>query len=285
MRVTIALAALFATVASALTHNAERATPTTGTKSLNPPPPGTATKRNLNAKLNALPRVGRDTNAKRLAAGLPLLRPHRRFTPTRPHAPRQTSSVCTDGVVHVTYDGADGYLSTDLNQFGEYTDVVGSCDSTVLHICAYTDQPSTTQSIVTVNAVSPSSESFFGATLGFASDSATLGTGSDNYIYITNTDQSDASLDNSENSFTDAAAIDEPAESEVWTIAADGTMTVVWTNPDGTTVPLTIGFNLDSSSIGTFFAVGNFVDFENSFGASDEVTFTFVPSSSLSCAP
>ncbi|KAF8312883.1 hypothetical protein DL93DRAFT_2168243 [Clavulina sp. PMI_390] len=287
MRFAIALAALIAS-ASALGHDGATPTRRDGAhKRLNPSSHNE--KRSANSHVNPAPRSGRDTNAKRLAAGLPLLRPHRRFNPSRPHAPRQTSTACTNGVISVTVGStgdpdnvapANGYLSTELNEYGEYTTTVASsCDASVLQICAFTNQPGTAQSIFTTNAISSSGSPYLGVTAGFGNDASNqLGTGSANYVTITNTAQSDSSVENTENSYTDANGLDEPAESEVWTVATDGTMAVVWTNPDGTTAPASLIYSQD-----TFNGAGDSSTFEADYGSAGDVTFTFVASSSLTC--
>ncbi|KAF8294525.1 hypothetical protein DL93DRAFT_830103 [Clavulina sp. PMI_390] len=271
MRFFIGLAALFVAV-SALEQNVDSGTPTrrSEVRSIWPPigdikPRGDSSPAPRDVVLN--------TNAKRLAAGLRVLPPRKLYNPDRPLAPRQTGappagSSCIDGVIFSTFANVDGYLTTGLNSYGAYTSFANTaCDSNVLHVCASTDQPSTPQSITTVNGVSSPSLPYFGACVGQVSG-ATMG-GSSNYVDFCNTAQSDASTGNTDNSFTVATGTDKPAESEVWLVGSDGAMTVQWVNPDGTSIPLSM---LESQ--GAFVATGDIVDFYNAFGFADNAVRT-----------
>lgn len=172
----------------------------------------------------------------------------------------------SNGVVHVRYGSTNGYLSSQLNNYGEYHTITGSaCDASTLEICAYVGT-STPSSITLLNPDDPAAP-YFGGVAGFASDSASLSTTSSNYIYLAGTAQSSSAVGNSDNTYSDTLGdgYEEPAESDIWLVGNDGSMTISWTNEDETQQVASVGF----SEQDVFVATADPAGFTASYGEFD----------------
>lgn len=285
MRCTLTFAALIASAAAMSANVHQRATPTSpatvardGSRSINPPIEAIA-QRSVQPPTKRV--AGHfDTNAKRLAAGLPLKAPSKRNR-NRPHAPRQTGTPCTNGYISVSYGSTSGYFSSDLNAYGEYHTVTNSaCDASALQVCAFPSSsvPSDIKVINPTNDDTP----FLGGITGYGSDSASLSPFSPNYFTLGGVAESASSNENTDNTYTETlgAGYEEPAESEIWSIAVDGTITASWVNLDGSVQDATLGYSSQDAFLGT----ADVADFQEEFDPDfAPATFKFISGDLVEC--
>lgn len=277
MRFAVILSSLVAS-AVAISVNPRSPTPTLVTRdagylNINPDAPASAPVKRLHGEFSR-----HDTNAKRLAAGLPLKAPRRAWTPTRPLAARQTGTPCTPGVFQATINGAQvGYVSNALNQFGEYGAAIADLnDPSVLQVCLQVPSGQTGSiDITALNSPFGTNTPFFGAINGWRNGDDTLGTGNSNYIYLgqtAQTDPVDSSAVPGTNTFTEATNIPKDIESGVWHVdTSAGLVELWWTNPDGTPFKVQL-----FSQGGTYGATGDFTAFTSTYGPADTLELNFV---------
>ncbi|KAG8898728.1 hypothetical protein FRC01_010786, partial [Tulasnella sp. 417] len=109
---------------------------------------------------------------------------------------------------------------------------------------------------------------------GFSSTNASLGPGSNNYVYIDGTTQIPAGSTpqgGPNNSFSASTGVASPAESAVWIYnPVTQEITVQWINPDGSTLP---NFIVYSTASGTpiLLVTGDVTAFGNTYGSSPAV--------------
>ncbi|KAF7797265.1 hypothetical protein EIP86_008460 [Pleurotus ostreatoroseus] len=228
-----------------------------------------------------------ETNAKRMARGLPPNKPRfRRHDRIRPRASpaAQANAVCTrNGVIRVSSpanapsDGngprptLDGYLSSTANDFGEYRYTtqrdnalrvtINTCDGTPFNILASNglrDFP------------------FVGAVKGYSSDSPNLADGSFNYVYIGGVTQTAplAPPQDIPNAFTAASEVAEDSESAIWRFqsGSDTVLEAQWVNTDSSTPQDSLVY-VPSEDV--FILTGDVGRFEETFENVSETTFTF----------
>ncbi|KAJ7461162.1 hypothetical protein FB451DRAFT_1181503 [Mycena latifolia] len=261
-----------ATVASAV------ATPTRRMLSLNPAPEDL---RNVSAVVSPRAPLAL-TNAKRLALGLPLLKPHRRVPTPGTDAPTTSPLPPVTTIVNVHARGTDGtdfgYLSPVWNGFGEYGAFQSTQEGSLQLTFSYSPDGPSQISITATNGPS-ATYPFFGAIAGFASDSDDFGPGSYNYAYIGGTTQSPAGsppFTAGDNSFSAATGIPESIESAIWIYDPEtGTLTAQWINTDGSTPATHIVYANDANQ--ALALTGDVGSFQSAFGAPyPEITFVGV---------
>ncbi|KAJ7100939.1 hypothetical protein B0H15DRAFT_944231 [Mycena belliarum] len=219
------------------------------------------------------------TNAKRLALGLPLLRPHRRITapPTSSPLPPvpQRCNIRAVGTDNTDF----GYLSPLWNGFGEYGMFQASPDGALELAFSYSPGSPSQISITAANGPS-AMYSFFGAIVGFASTSNDFGLGSYHYAYLGGTTQTAAGAPPSsdgDNSFSAATGISKDIESAIWSYdPVTHALTAQWVNTDGAAPATHIVYANDSNK--ALAITGDVVAFQDTFGAPyPELLFTCVP--------
>jgi len=241
--------AIFSGCSTALAIVNHRPTSTLASRDLPPlnPPESTIINHKLASRAPAP-----QSNAKRLAAGLPPLPPAKRWSERkadRAVLPRTSSSACKPGFIRVN-NGTTilGYLSLVLNQFGEYSNVVSATsDSNALKVCVL--PASSVSGYSDIKEVNPmvSSLPFLGIFQGFYSD-ATLSATAPAYVFFGQVATTvpgavpsapKTSSAGTQTSFGIATDIYEGYESNVWRVdSSTGEMQLWWTNPDHTTVQI-----------------------------------------------
>ncbi|KAF8321213.1 hypothetical protein DL93DRAFT_1619090 [Clavulina sp. PMI_390] len=238
-------------------------------------------------------KIGRsvpESNAKRLAAGLPPLPPKKRWDPNAPALPRRSSSPCTSGYILVeTESGSQlGYASHQLNQFGEYGALVDSItDPNVLNVCKASTSDGSGLSDIRVLNGQITTLPFIGAFVGEYSTSQTLSSDSAAHVFFAQTSQTLPSATpgpptdtpaTSQTSFGIATDVREGYESNIWNpIGGTDTqqLTLSWTNPDSSSfTPSLILVSPD----GMFAATGSPSLFASTYKRTvTSIQFYFVP--------
>jgi hypothetical protein len=216
-----------------------------------------------------------NTNAGRLARGLPLLRP--RFSnilpgrsPTRVHAQRSSpSNVPVSGVVKVTRVDtgaqvgyiANTYVSPSTQRFGITTNI-GQALTVAFTTLAGPNN------VVETNGPD-GAHPFLGFVVGPADSDNDLGSGSFNYILLTGTSPTTsgsppAAVGNSYDS--------GDSESMVWTYDSSS-LTAQWVNTDGSHPSTTLWYLPSANGL---VAVGDPTSFSASFPGGFAVSFTIV---------
>ncbi|KAI0628289.1 hypothetical protein C8Q77DRAFT_1076862 [Trametes polyzona] len=221
------------------------------------------------------------TNAQRLARGLPPRSPALN-TRRRALTARQSAAPCplpqTTGTIRVTETATNnvlGFIGRQANNFGEYgvDGDAANALSVVLRRCESNDTPF---DIETVNGLS--GFPYLGAVVGFASTDDNLSADSFNYVYTAGTSQIPyGPAQNAPNAFSSASGTQKNAESAIWTLADDNTLTLNWVNTDGALYPAADAHLIYVESSQTFALTGNADQFQQTFGQVSEVTLTFVP--------
>lgn len=202
---------------------------------------------NHNLQGNAAPP---QTNARRLAAGLPPLPPKKRWDqPAKP--PKSSPGPCKSSLVKVC-DAAStvvGYLSNKLNDFGEYNaTVVNPWDADALKVCV--SSPSAVSHSSDIKAINSyiSSLPFLGVFKGYVSTSLQLNSTSAAYLFLGQVAQTGPGAlpsipvestytPETSTSFGAATGISEEWESNVWRVdPVSKEIQLWWTNPDATVV-------------------------------------------------
>jgi len=227
------------------------------------------------------------TNAKRLAAGLPPLPPTKRWLVgdnPKPLHPRVSSIAvpCSPSVVQVN-NGTTvlGFLSRRLNEFGEYAQVVKDKDQAI-QICL--SRPNALNGNADATAVNSFVRSlpFFGAFVGAYSSSSSITTTSASYLFLGQNTQTGAGAvpvvppSSSDTAFGVATDISEPFESNIWRVnGATNELQLWWVNPDQSTVQVSILFvEPDGLIVGT----GNPTLFSQTYDRNvTPLTLYFVP--------
>ncbi|KAF8959678.1 hypothetical protein BDZ97DRAFT_1836417 [Flammula alnicola] len=175
------------------------------------------------------------TNARRLAAGLPLNPPRRRASRTHVARAAPSGSVLASGYIEALRvdDGSSiGYVGSTYNSFGEARIVDPAAETPmVFSIPTNVAGPFDIGTVNGPNSLYP----FFGGIQGFSSTDVDIGSGSYNYVYLGST--VDTSVDSTPivggNTFTVATGISEAVESSIWTFnAKDHNLTPQWINSD-----------------------------------------------------
>ncbi|KAJ7100943.1 hypothetical protein B0H15DRAFT_944235 [Mycena belliarum] len=219
------------------------------------------------------------TNAKRLALGLPLLKPHRRVTapPTSSPLPpvHQRCIVRAVGTDNTDF----GYLSPLWNAFNEYGLFQASPDGALELAFSYPPGSPSQISITAANgpsAVYP----FFGAIVAFYSTSNDFDLGSYNHAYLGGTTQTAAGAPPSpegSNSFSAGTGIPMDIESAIWSYdPVTHALTAQWINTDGAAPPTHIVYVNDSNH--ALAITGDVVALRVAFGA-------YYPELLLTCVP
>ncbi|KAJ6550986.1 hypothetical protein DFH09DRAFT_1499577 [Mycena vulgaris] len=218
------------------------------------------------------------TNAKRLALGMPPLKPRRRGGAARaansPAVPiPQTCNIRAQGT-----DGTDfGFISPVWNGFGEYGTFQSAQDGALEVSFSYSADSSTQIGFTATNGPSATFP-LMGAIDGFASDSPDFAVGSYNYAYLGGTTQSPPGSPpfSGASSFSTATGISERIESAIWSYdPKTQAITAQWVNTDGSMPATHIVYANDSNQ--ALALTGDVSSFQNTFGAPyPEVTFVCV---------
>ncbi|KAF8657558.1 hypothetical protein AX16_002195 [Volvariella volvacea WC 439] len=250
-----------------------------------PSPTRRASEHSINPPLSAL--VGRSyrpisqvearslTNAKRLAAHLPLKPPRRRNPGTEGSQPQPSGSPLNkrEGCIGVSNDGINiGYVSKNWNVFGEST--ITSTIDNCMHVRLDTQEcEAGTSNIETINGPDEAFP-YLGGIVGYSSISDNIGPGSYNYVYFGGTTQTSPHSPPSTgaNSFTARTGISRKIESSIWTCHRNGQdntyhLSAQWINTDHGEPVGYVGFT----------QVGDMGAFVAQFGATQWLEFTFVP--------
>ncbi|KAJ6527852.1 hypothetical protein DFH09DRAFT_1186257 [Mycena vulgaris] len=218
------------------------------------------------------------TNAKRLALGLPPLKPRRRGMAARaassPLPPvTQTCNIRAQGT-----DGTDfGFISPVWNGFGEYGTFQSAQDGALVVSFSYSANSPTQIDFTATNGPSATFP-FMGATDGFASDSPNFAVGSYNYAYLGGTTQSPPGSPpfSGATSFSTATGISKSFESAIWSYdPKTQAITAQWVNTDGSMPATHIVYVNDSNQ--ALALTGDVGSFQSTFGVPyPEVTFVCV---------
>ncbi|KAL1940940.1 hypothetical protein VTO73DRAFT_7576 [Trametes versicolor] len=228
------------------------------------------------------PRARALTNAQRLANGLPPLAPRRRqrSRDAHPHAPRTSPKPCTNPTGTLTVTDVDtgagvpfGQVGSMANAFGEYGLAGvegGGALNVVLLQCNSEGAPFEVQ---TTNGLG--NFTFFGGIIGFGSIDDNISDANSNYVYVGGTSEvSPGPAQDAPNGFTAATGTERDIESALWTLGADGSLTMNWINTDGT---LAQGAHLlYVANANAIVLTGNVDLFRARFGPAAEVVLTFV---------
>ncbi|PSS03729.1 hypothetical protein PHLCEN_2v3954 [Hermanssonia centrifuga] len=191
------------------------------------------------------------------------------------------SCTVRNGVVLADVSGSQGYISKDLNTFGEFQFTTAAADA--LTVAVDSCNP---QDLELVNVAS--SYKFLGGIVGFASTSGDLKVGTTNYAYLGATSQTSlySPPANSGNAFSDATGTPENVESAIFvvddTTGVAGVITPKWVNSDSTLAVSTVVY---VPSAGAFALVGDVSAFQSKFGAIESTTLTVLFDQAASAAP
>ncbi|KIO30756.1 hypothetical protein M407DRAFT_20281 [Tulasnella calospora MUT 4182] len=229
-------------------------------------------------KSSGSPTIGM-TTAKRFKMNLPPLKPKLRrhagvrVTPTpRPSpsvAPR-TTRTCNILVQNVDDNTTVGFISPAWNGFGEYGTFQQEQAGALEVSFSYPQGDLSPSQLDFTAANGPSSEyPLFSGSIGFASTSLSLGSGSYDYAYIDGTTQIPAGstpAGGENNAFTATTGINSEAESAIWMYdPVTQEITVQWTNPDGSTPPNYIVYANDENQ--ALIITGDVAALRDTFGA------------------
>jgi hypothetical protein len=171
----------------------------------------------------------------------------------------------------LTMNGGTQCVGDAGNSFGEFT--VISTSASCLSVSFTTG--AAPFDLTLLNATGVSTYTLFGGIQGYASGSATLGSGNSNYAFLggTASTASGALPAKGANSFTDATTIAEDIESDIWSLS--GTQLVAnWVNPDGSKPTI---YFVDSTTQGNeLLLTGDPTAFGSVYGgqSTEQVTFS-----------
>jgi len=206
------------------------------------------------------------TNAKRLAAGLPLKPPMRRWgggsgghgPGDGPHHPQPSGTPggpggpCTNGHLEVRdHTGSCiGYVGRDLNNYGQYGVTNEEDVKLVVSIDLQLASSSGATDIKTVNGPD-SNFPYFGGISGYTSDCgcSNINSNSKNYAYLGATSQTSphSPPSNGGNSFTSKTRVSRQIQSAIFSYNSDTTeVTPQWVNEDSTHPDTHLGFSQNS---------------------------------------
>ncbi|KAF8896096.1 hypothetical protein BD779DRAFT_561406 [Infundibulicybe gibba] len=214
------------------------------------------------------------TNARRLAAGLPLNPPRhiveKRTGKERP-APSSTPGCNVDGYLMITNEDSTrvGFVSKKWNDFGEYGTIAEGDDRLKVSINTCSDSNSDIKTINGPYADFP----FFGG-IGGPSDSPDLSGGSDSYAYFGGASQTQpgAPPADAPNAFTKATGTNKVVESAIFTLdRGSKVITAHWVNRDSSRPTTYIGLIEN-----TLILTGDKGAFAQSFAGTRWVGLTFV---------
>lgn len=220
------------------------------------------------------------TNAKRLAAGLPLMPPRRRHHPGAQH-PKPSSTPgnpgCTDGHLEVRDKSGKslGYVRNTVNSYGQYG-LTNSADNRLIVSVDLEAAKSGAGDIKTKNGPD-SNLPFFGGIVGYSSDCncGNLKQNSRNYVYLGATTQTSALAPPSQgsNSFSAKTKLSRNIQSAIFKYdSATSSLTPQWINEDGSAPATHLGYTGDSLIL-----VGDEDSFVKNVGKATWVTFHFSP--------
>ncbi|KIK66795.1 hypothetical protein GYMLUDRAFT_912941 [Collybiopsis luxurians FD-317 M1] len=216
------------------------------------------------------------TNAKRFAMGLPPKPPRRLPTASEstPHArPSSYHRKRLVGCLHVR-DASDGrwlgYLSRNLNAFGEYGPTTYAAQRLMVKVDTAAEGPI---NVATMNGQETDLPYMVGIT-GFANDASGLHPGNYNYVYLGAGGRTAANVSPraASNSFTRATGNAEAIESMIFVLEPALNIVPFWINGDGSR-PITFLGLFE----GVLFITGDQNKFEQTFGPATWVTLTFEP--------
>lgn len=220
------------------------------------------------------------TNAKRLAAGLPLNPPHKRASRTSAARRGTPSNVPSNnnvqGYVQVrdlSTGAPQGYLSNTYNSFGEVGLTTDSSNALVVSLDLTVSGPINIQTVNGPYAAYP----YLGAINGFSSTNSIFGLSSFNYAYIGATIETDAGAPavTADNAFSASSGTPATVESGVWHYnPSNNAITLQWVNPDSSEPATYLAYTQSSEG---FFITGDLAAWEGSFGTYMPMSFTFVP--------
>ncbi|KAG5635979.1 hypothetical protein H0H81_009467 [Sphagnurus paluster] len=257
------------------------ATPSSTPRALDLNPPTSVLE---NSNYNPIPQLTARglTNAKRLAAGLPLKPPTRR---TRTHVSRSqpsgvppASGSSGNGGGYLEARDSDGkclgFVSKVQNAFGEYVVQDQKEDSDLRLRVSFDMNAEGVTDIQTTNG--PDTDlPYLGGVKGFASDSTNIEEGSPNYIYIAGTVQTSPNEPASDgsNTFTQVTSIAAQIESAIWSYNADTSVIAPqWINEDSGS-PTTYVAIAD----GVIVLTGDKTELAEQLGPVDWVSLYYVP--------
>ncbi|KAJ7452632.1 hypothetical protein FB451DRAFT_1409322 [Mycena latifolia] len=248
--------------------------------SLNPPKPEGTTPAYVYARAPAPAPI---TNAKRMAMGLPPLKPRhygsgraaRQAVSAVPPVTQTCNLLATDASTGSTV----GYLSPVWNSFGEYGIFQASATGALEVSFTYSGDSPTQLDLSATNG--PETFTYVGAVVGFASSSNDLGVASPNYAYLGGTFQvaEGPAVDDGANAFTASTSVSKAYESAVWMYdPATGALSAQWINTDGSAPATSIVYVAGDEAL---VLTGDVAAFRSSFGVSyPEMTLTCVPTTS-----
>lgn len=240
----------------------------------------------------------RMTNAQRMARGLAPNPPVRRAaghlkarqsatptssasdTPTPTPTPTPTCTTTT-GFLKARYGSdaggyTDGYVSSSMNDFGEYGFTSSPTSAMAISFEQCTDNTNPISVLVTNGQTA---YPVIAAVTGFANsgDQDHLGPGSINYAYLAGTGSEvpyGTTPQPQANSFSTATGIQNDVETALFTIdTSSGAVTTAWYNVDGSAPASTVAYY---PSDDVFIIVGDYDEFQSNFGDVYETEFTFV---------
>ncbi|EIN08582.1 hypothetical protein PUNSTDRAFT_45047 [Punctularia strigosozonata HHB-11173 SS5] len=209
-----------------------------------------------------------NTNAERLARGLPLKKP-RRASPTL-QAKRQAPSgspLTYKSAIRVIDTGngnvALGYIGSTTNVFGEYGITPDAANALAVTPPVGSSGPSA--------IAIPGSFPFLGGVLGYGSTSPDFALGSYNYAYLGGVH---AGSSNQTNSVSAATGYPTLGQSAIWTYdTGSGLLAAHWTNTDGSTPATQIVYYMPDNVIAL---TGDSSAFGDIFGDSSRITLQVV---------
>lgn len=269
-------------------------TTTTALEPFNPPLPDPSTLTSRSTRRTFTQIEDRElTNAKRLAAGLPLKRPVRRNHRGgnghggNPHHPQPSghpgggNGGCTSGHLEVRDNDGNciGYVGKDWNDYGQY----GLCgqDDIDLRLEVSIDLELAKRGATDIKTVNGPDADFpyFGGITGFTSDCgcSDISQNSKNYVYLGATTQTDphAPPQSGSNSFTKKTQVSRKVQSAIFSYDSDTSeITPQWINEDSSTPPTHLGISHSSLIL-----AGDQDLFSKIFGADDTqwISIHFVP--------
>lgn len=225
------------------------------------------------------------TNGKRLSLGLPLNPPsHKNKRAHRPK-PSGVPPVSVSGYIQVA-DAANstlaGYLTTELNIFGEYGYTSTNVTEALQVSFSYDPTSPGGIEITAANGLDAAAP-LFGFIVGYASISGDLAVESYNYNYLGGVIHTSAGVPPTSgvSSFKDLTQISEDVESSIWEYDPSTQLLAPnWINADSTASPSALVYI--GSDLAPFFAItGDVAEFNSTFGVSaDSVTFKLVAAAS-----
>ncbi|KAH7108578.1 hypothetical protein BKA62DRAFT_682728 [Auriculariales sp. MPI-PUGE-AT-0066] len=216
--------------------------------------------------------VERMTNAKRMAAGLPINPPHRRnHADLAARHPKPSSSPVPgrnlDGYVQISNANNGkflGYIGKAYQVYGEYGPVNKINKALKVSVQGVSNHKSGPLQIVGKNG--DKTYPNLGGLVGYASTSDALTAGNSNYLYIGGVQQTGAGSSpvTGGSAFFDATSAQAKVESAVWQFnSSNRKITLQWVNPDGS---ITNGKLVLYKPDNVLLAVGDIKAFRQEFG-------------------